>query len=170
MTEPLDRLEALSSRWQELFWALPQGEMRSKLRALESDIGRALQRASLVAPSRSRSKTMGKIDGVALIQWLTRQQRDLEDFEGRCAQRDLDIVEALLEMVESASSPLPASEPSATLEANITDIIRRMRGDTVSARGSERRAGFELACRHWADELEAALRQPLLSVAPKETT
>lgn len=35
----------LSERWQELFWALPPGEMRSKLRALESDIGRMLKSA-----------------------------------------------------------------------------------------------------------------------------
>ena len=36
-----DRLsDRLSERWQELFWALPSGEMRSKLRALEIDIGR----------------------------------------------------------------------------------------------------------------------------------
>ncbi len=33
----------LSARWQELFWALPPGEMRHKLRALEIDIGRALR-------------------------------------------------------------------------------------------------------------------------------
>lgn len=36
--------QRLSSRWQELFWALPPGEMRSKLRALESDMGRILRR------------------------------------------------------------------------------------------------------------------------------
>jgi hypothetical protein len=35
----------LSARWQELFWALPPGEMRSKLRALEIDIGTALKGA-----------------------------------------------------------------------------------------------------------------------------
>jgi hypothetical protein len=35
--------ERLSARWQELFWALPSGEMRSKLRALEIDIGRMLR-------------------------------------------------------------------------------------------------------------------------------
>jgi hypothetical protein len=35
--------EPLSARWQELFWALPPGEMRSKLRALEIDTGRAIR-------------------------------------------------------------------------------------------------------------------------------
>jgi hypothetical protein len=32
--------DRLSERWQELFWALPSGEMRSKLRALEIDLSR----------------------------------------------------------------------------------------------------------------------------------
>jgi len=35
--------QPLSARWQELFWALPPGEMRHKLRALEMDIGRLLR-------------------------------------------------------------------------------------------------------------------------------
>lgn len=35
----------LSERWQELFWALPPGEMRHKLRSLEIDVGRALRGA-----------------------------------------------------------------------------------------------------------------------------
>jgi hypothetical protein len=30
----------MSSRWQELFWALPPGPMRSKLRSLEIDVSR----------------------------------------------------------------------------------------------------------------------------------
>lgn len=55
--------EPLSARWQELFWALPPGELRHKLRALESDIGQALRAASPVpaappaspeAPDRTR--------------------------------------------------------------------------------------------------------------------
>jgi hypothetical protein len=41
-TEPAPE-KALSARWQELFWALPPGPMRSKLRSLEIDIGRALR-------------------------------------------------------------------------------------------------------------------------------
>lgn len=37
-----DEAERLSARWQALFWALPSGPMRSKLRALEIDHGRLL--------------------------------------------------------------------------------------------------------------------------------
>jgi hypothetical protein len=44
-----DAPDRLSERWQELFWALPSGEMRSKLRALEIDIGRMLRRTSPAA-------------------------------------------------------------------------------------------------------------------------
>jgi hypothetical protein len=33
----------LSARFQELFWALPSGTMRHKLRSLEIDIGRTLR-------------------------------------------------------------------------------------------------------------------------------
>jgi hypothetical protein len=40
--EPPPQDQRLSSRWQELFWALPSGEMRSKLRSLEIDVGREL--------------------------------------------------------------------------------------------------------------------------------
>ena len=39
--------DRLSARWQELFWALPSGEMRSKLRALEIDTGRMIRQSSL---------------------------------------------------------------------------------------------------------------------------
>jgi hypothetical protein len=39
----IDSPTALSARWQELFWALPPGPMRHKLRSLEIDIGRALR-------------------------------------------------------------------------------------------------------------------------------
>lgn len=35
--------QPLSARWQELFWALPPGPMRSKLRALEIDFSNALR-------------------------------------------------------------------------------------------------------------------------------
>jgi hypothetical protein len=41
--DPPAPLLALSSRWQELFWALPPGEMRHKLRSLEIDVGRLLR-------------------------------------------------------------------------------------------------------------------------------
>jgi hypothetical protein len=41
--KPAQPAPSLSARWQELFWALPPGEMRHKLRALEIDTGRALR-------------------------------------------------------------------------------------------------------------------------------
>lgn len=41
--EEESRVDSLSERWQELFWALPSGPMRSKLRALEIDVSRALR-------------------------------------------------------------------------------------------------------------------------------
>ncbi len=34
----------LSARWQELFWALPPGELRHKLRTLEIDTGAEVSR------------------------------------------------------------------------------------------------------------------------------
>ena len=49
LTAPVVSPERLSERWQELFWALPSGEMRSKLRALEIDIGRLLRSAGETA-------------------------------------------------------------------------------------------------------------------------
>lgn len=39
----------LSARWQELFWALPQGPMRSKLRSLEIDTSPRLRDEALTA-------------------------------------------------------------------------------------------------------------------------
>jgi len=45
VAEPERPTQRLSARWQELFWALPPGEMRHKLRSLEIDTGRALRGA-----------------------------------------------------------------------------------------------------------------------------
>ncbi len=55
--EPSEAQQCLSARWQELFWALPSGAMRHKLRALEIDMGRAL-----ADPSSSREEPPSRSD------------------------------------------------------------------------------------------------------------
>lgn len=79
----------LSARWQELFWALPSGPMRSKLRALEIDVSRALRLSpsarealgSNADPLRPDGEIKELLPADQLTVLSTRQQQKDEDRE-----------------------------------------------------------------------------------------
>jgi hypothetical protein len=111
----------LSARWQELFWALPSGEMRSKLRALEIDVSRLLRehdpssrwQSITSAPKDLDSPSSVRVDEIrqeidkARQRWELATQDPYDRSEGElvAAGEDLDrLIAALLAQVHAMNT------------------------------------------------------------------
>lgn len=69
--QEIEPTERLSSRWQELFWALPPGEMRHKLRSLEIDVSQSLAGSQEIERLKAENEALRRKNVTLRNAWLT---------------------------------------------------------------------------------------------------